>query len=141
LRSGCFYDPIKNQQIKAKYLNSRDFRAAMNKKTMIISVSIGCVLLILGCAGNNKKEIQKKLMRMSDRELTHHHEMIEMRLIDIDRSRDQSISQRQDIEKRFYPGDHQNHMGHLHIGDNWNALRKEKTLTEIEMRKRSLSPP
>ena len=108
---------------------------------MIIWVSIGCFLMILGCTGNNKKEIQKKLMRMSDRELTHHYEMIEMRMIDIDRSREQSIEQRQDIDKQFYPVDYQNQLGHLHIGDNWNALRKEKTLTEIEMRKRSLSPP
>ena len=98
----------------------------MNKKKMIIWVSIGCVLLVLGCAGNNKKEIQKKLARMSDRELTHHYEMIEMRMIDIDRSRDQSIEQQQDIDKRFYPGDYQNQLGHLHIGDNWNALRKER---------------
>lgn len=109
-------------------------------KIMIMMICTGYALLILGCAGNNE-EIQKKLMRMSDRELIHHYEMIEMRMIDIDRSREQSIEQRQTIEKRFYPKDYQNQLGHLHIGDNWNALRKEKMLTENEMRKRSLSLP
>lgn len=113
----------------------------MNKKIMIIWVSVGCVLLVLGCAGNNKIEIQKKLTRMSDRELTDHYEMLEMRMIDIDRSKEQSIEQMQEIEKRYYPRDFQNQLGHLHIGDNWNALRKEKELTKIEMRRRSLSTP
>ncbi len=108
---------------------------------MIVLVFTGCLLLVSGCAGSNKKEIQNKLARMSDRQLTHHYEMLEMRMIDIDRATEQSIEQRQEIEKRFYPKDYQNQLGHLHIGDNWNALRKEKELTKIEMRRRSLSLP
>jgi hypothetical protein len=113
----------------------------MNKPITIFWVCIWWGLMVAGCAGNPKKEIQKKLMRLSDRALISQYEMVDMRLIDIDRTREQSMRQQQDIDKRHYPADYQNHLGHLHIGDNWNRLRKEKSLIEIEMRKRSISPP
>ena len=108
---------------------------------MIILVSIGCFLLIIGCAGKNKIEIEKKLMTMSDQELINHYEMIEMRMIDIDSTREQSLKQKQEICNGYYPRNYYNHWGHLHIGDNWNELKKEKKLTLIEMRNRGLSPP
>lgn len=78
---------------------------------------------------------------MSDKELINHYEMLEMRMIDIDRTREQSIEQEQDLYNRYYPEDDYNHLGHLHIGDHWNALKKEKKLTQFEMRKRGMSPP
>lgn len=112
----------------------------MNKNIATILVSMGCILMLFGCAGKNKNEIQKRLMHMSDRELIHHYEMIDMRMIDIDRNREQSIEQWQDINQGFYLEDYHNHWGHLHVGDNWNTLNQEKKLTEIEMRRRSLSP-
>lgn len=113
----------------------------MKKKSMIILIFISCFILIIGCAGKNKNDIQKKLMTMSDKELIDHYEMIEMRMIDIGRTREQSIEQKHDIYNGYYPRDYYNHWGHLHIGDNWNELKKEKELTRIEMRNRNISAP
>jgi hypothetical protein len=113
----------------------------MKKIPMIILVSISCFILIIGCAGKNKIEIQKKLRTMSDRELINHYEMIEMRMMDIDSTREQSLKQKQEIYNGYYPKDYSNHWGNLHIGDNWNALKKEEKLTLIEMRNRGISPP
>ena len=108
---------------------------------MIGLVFISCFILIVGCAGKNKIEMQKKLMNMSDRELINHYEMIEMRMMDIDSTREQSLKQKQEIYNGCNPKDYFNHWGHLHIGDNWNALKKEKKLTLIEMRNRGIVPP
>ena len=113
----------------------------MKKILMIILVSIGCFILILGCAGKNTIEKQKKLMTMSDRELINYYKMIEMRMIDIERAKEQSIVQEQYIYNRYYSEKYYNHLGHLHIGDNWYELKKEKNLTLIEMRNRGISPP
>ena len=108
---------------------------------VIILVSIGCIALITGCAGKTRIEIQEKLMRMSDRELVDHYEMIEMRMIDIDRMRQQSIERWKSIESSSHPQKYYNHLEHLHIGDHWNELKKEKTLTLMEMKNRGISPP
>jgi len=105
----------------------------MKNISTIILVFISCFILIVGCAGKNKIEIQKKLMTMSDRELINHYKMLEMRMIDIDRTKKQSIEQGQDI--RGYPKNHYNHLGHLHVGDIWNEQKREKNLT------RGISPP
>jgi hypothetical protein len=112
----------------------------MKKNLMIILVFIGCFMLIIGCAGKNKIEIQKKLMTMSDRELINHYEMIEMRMMSIDRARERSLKQKQEIYNGTYPRDYSNHWGHLHIGDSWNELKKEKKLTIIEMKNRGITP-
>jgi hypothetical protein len=108
---------------------------------MIILLSISCCILFIGCAGKSKLEIQRKLMTMSDTELVNHYMMLEKCMIDIDRNREQSIEQAHDIYGGYYPGDVYNHLGHLHIGDHWNARKKEKKLAHGEMRKRGLSPP
>jgi len=78
---------------------------------------------------------------MSDRELIHHYEMIEMRMIDIDRTKQQSIEQRHDIYRGSNRQKDYNHLEHLHIGDHWNELKKERKLTLIEMKNRDISPP
>jgi hypothetical protein len=113
----------------------------MKKNQIIILVSIGCLVLASGCAGKNKIHTQKKLQTMSDMELINHYEMLEMRILDIDRAREQSVEQEQDMQNSHYPQRYHNHLGHLHIGDNWNKLKKEKELTLIEMRKRDISLP
>lgn len=79
-------------------------------------------------------------MTMSDAELINHYKMLEMRMIDIDRNREQSLEQERDLYGRQYTGDGYNHLGHLHIADDWNALKKEKKLTQWEMIKRGLTP-
>ena len=78
---------------------------------------------------------------MSDAELVNHYKMLEMRMSYIDRNREQSIEQERDIYGGYYPGDAYNYLGHLHIGDHWNALKKEKKMTHLEMGKRGLPPP
>jgi hypothetical protein len=78
---------------------------------------------------------------MSDRELINYYKMIEIRLIDIDRTKEQSIKQEQAIYNRYDSERGYNHLGHLHIGDNWYELKKEKNLIRIEMRNRGISPP
>lgn len=113
----------------------------MKKNPIIVLVSIGCLVLASGCAGKNKIQIQTKLLTMSDRELINHYEMLEMGMVDIDRARGQSIEQEQYMNNSHYPARYHNHLGHMHIGDNWNKLKKEKELTLIEMRKRGISPP
>ncbi len=113
----------------------------MKNIPMIILVFISCFILIVGCAGKNKIEIQKKLMTMSDRELINHYKMIEMRMIDIDRTEEQALEQGQDIYNGYYPEKYYNHLGHLHVGDVWNEQKREKNLTLIEMRNRGISPP
>ena len=107
----------------------------------VILIFISCCLLFLGCAGKSNLEIQKKLLTMSDTELVNHYKMLEMRMNDIDRKREHSIDQEHDMYRDYYPKDPYNYLGHLHISDQWNVLRKEKQLTQIEMRKRGLSPP
>lgn len=116
-------------------------RGGMKKISMIILFSIGCLTIIIGCAGRSKIEIQKKLTAMSDKELINHYEMIEMQLMSIDRARERSLKQKQEIYNGTYPRDYSNHWGHLHIGGNWNALYKEKKLVLIEMRNRGMVPP
>jgi len=100
----------------------------------------GCTLLI-ACAGKSTIEIQQLLITMTDMELTSHYKMLDMRIIDIERDRDQAIEKERDVYGGHYPGDAHNHLGHLHISDHWGALQKEKKLTQREMRKRGLSPP
>jgi hypothetical protein len=112
----------------------------MKKISIIILFSIGCLTVIIGCAGRSKIEIQKKLIDMSDKELINHYEMIEMQLISIDRARERSLKQKQEIYNGTYPRDYSNHWGHLHIGDSWNELKKEKKLTIIEMKNRGITP-
>ena len=113
----------------------------MKKILMIILVSIGCFIFIMGCASKNKIEKQKKLMTMSDKELINYYKMIEMRMIDIDRTKEQSIEQEQYIYNRYNSEKYNNHWGHLHIGDNWYELKKEKNLILIEMRNRGILSP
>jgi hypothetical protein len=113
----------------------------MKIKPIIILFPIGCLVLVAGCAGKYKTQIQKKLMMMTDRELINHYEMLEMRMVDIDRARDQSEEKKQEMYNRHYPPEYQNQLGHLHIGDNWSKIKKEKELTRIEMRKLGISPP
>ena len=74
---------------------------------------------------------------MSDRELVNHYKMLEIQLIDIDREKEESLNR----EREYYPEIYYNHLGHLHIGDNWYKLKKEKNLTLIEMRNRGISYP
>jgi len=106
---------------------------------MIIFLSISCCMLFIGCAGKSKIEIQKKLITMSDTELINHYEMLDMRLNYIDRNREQSIDQEHDIYGSYYPGDTYHYLGHLHIADHWNALKREKKMTHWEMKRRGLS--
>ncbi len=113
----------------------------MKTKSIIILVSIGCIVLAAGCAGNNKVHVNKKIQAMSDRELSNHYKMLEMQLDDIDRARELSMEQKYDTHNNPYPDKQKNQLGHLHIADNWGGLKKEKELTLIEMRKRGISPP
>jgi hypothetical protein len=114
----------------------------MKTKSVIILVSICYLVVAAGCAGKKKIQIQKKLLTMSDSELVNHYEMLEMRIDDIDRTREQSIDRERDLwNNSRSPERYQNHLGHLHIGDNWNELKKEKEMTLIEMRKRGISLP
>ena len=101
---------------------------------------IVCLALAAGCAGKDKHQTRKKLMNMSDRQLIDHCEMLEMRMVDIDRTREQSQQGDQELRNRHYPPDYQNQLKHLHIGDDWNRIRKEKELTRIEMRTRGIAP-
>ena len=112
----------------------------MKNNSIMILVSIGCLIFAAGCSGINKIQIQEKLLKMSDRELINHYEMLEMRIADIDREREQYLKQERDMYKSQYPEIGYNHLGHLHIGDNWTKVRKEKELTLNEMRRRGLSP-
>lgn len=112
----------------------------MKKNLIIILVAISCLVLAAGCANKNKVRIQKKLQAMSDRELINHYEMLEKGMVDIDRSRELFLKQEQYINDSYHPERHENSLGHLHIGDNWNKLKKEKELTLIEMRKRGIPP-
>lgn len=77
---------------------------------------------------------------MSDRELISHYEMLNMRMVDIDRAAEQAVKYEQDMSSSHYPLYYQNHLGHLHIGDSWSKLQKERKLTRIELRKRGISP-
>ncbi|MDY6951319.1 MAG: hypothetical protein SWE60_07405 [Thermodesulfobacteriota bacterium] len=112
----------------------------MRGKPLIVLVSVGCFVLFMGCAGKNTVEVEKKLMTMSDSELILHYDMIEMRMVDIDRAKQEAIEQRRDMDGSYSQKQY-NHLEHLHIGDYWNKLKKEKELTLIEMRKRGISPP
>ena len=103
---------------------------------LIIAFFIACCILFTGCAGKNQIQIREKLVAMSDAELINHYKMLEMRMNDIDRNRDRSLEQAHDLYGRHYPGDGYNHLGHLHIADDWNALKKEKKLTHREMERR-----
>ena len=113
----------------------------MKNNPIIILVFICSLVLAAGCAGKNNIRTQKKLQAMSDRELINHYEMLEMRIVDIDRARERSVEQDQDMNNGHYSQRYQNNLAHLHIGDSWNKLKKEKELTLIEMRKRGISPP
>ena len=109
----------------------------MNRNPIIILVSICCLALAAGCAGKNKIQTKEKLQAMSDRELVNHYEMLEARMIDIDREGEQSVEQQRRLDDNKY----QHNIANLHVGDTWYNLNKEKELTLIEMRKRGMSPP
>ncbi len=113
----------------------------MKIKSIIILISIGCLVFAGGCAGKNKVQTQKKLQAMSDKELANHYKMLELQMDDIDRTREQSLEQKQDMPSSHYPDKYPNQLEHLHIADNWGGLKKEKELTLFEMRKRGISPP
>ncbi len=59
--------------------------------------SIICLALAAGCAGKPKHQIQKKFAAMSDRGLLNHYEMLEMRMVDIDRAREQSQNENREL--------------------------------------------
>ena len=113
----------------------------MKKNLPAIFALFICLVAVAGCAGNNKIAIRKKLAAMSDRDLVEHYKTVEMRLEDLDRAKSQSMEENERITKRDGGPDYLSQMHHLHIGDTWYELRKEKDLTLGEMRKRGLSPP
>ena len=115
----------------------------MKKIVIIIWVLFGCLALVSGCAGTNKIEMQKKLAAMSDQELINHYKMIEMRMTDLDRTKQQSVEKdRNAYGGSYYQKEYKyNQLGHLHIGDNWARLKNEKSLIRNEMRNRGISPP
>jgi hypothetical protein len=113
----------------------------MKKATVFILVIIGCLMFAAGCANRHRLQTREKLMAMSDRELVAHYEMLEMRLVDIDRARERSVEQEKDMLDLQYPREHLYELDHLHIGDEWYEVKEEKELTANEMRKRGLSPP
>jgi hypothetical protein len=112
----------------------------MKKNLLIITIFISCFMLIAGCAGSNKIAARKRLMAMSDKELIEHYRMVEMRLVDLDRAKEQSIEDNRHISNNYDDAKYLNQLHHLHIGDTWYELRKEKDLTLVEMRNRGLSP-
>lgn len=79
-------------------------------------------------------------MAMSDKELVSYYEMLEIRMYDIDRVREESLEQNRDMNTSRHPETVFNHLEHLHIGDSWSALKKEQRLVLIETRKRGISP-
>ena len=113
----------------------------MKTKSLIILISVGCLLLSGACAGKNHIKLQEKLESMSDGELINHYNMLGLQMDDLDRSREQSLQRRQNIPGNHYPEKDLNQLGHLHVADNWGKLKKEKELTLIEMEKRGLMPP
>ena len=113
----------------------------MKTKLVIHMAVIVCLLCTTGCSGKHKLRVQKKLASMPDRELVNHYEMLEMRMEGIDRARAQTGNENRKLRNSHYPPDYQNRLKHLHIGDDWNRLKKEKQLTLIEMRKRGIIPP
>ena len=112
------------------------------KKNLPVSFAVLiCLMIVAGCTGHNKIAAQKKLAAMSDRDLVEHYKTVEMRLEDLDRAKAQSMEENERISKRDGGPDYLSQMHHLHIGDTWYGLRKEKDLTLRELRKRGLSPP
>jgi hypothetical protein len=109
----------------------------MKNNPIIILFSIVCLVLAPGCAGKNRIQTKEKLCCMSDKDLVNHYEMLEARMVDINRVQEQSVRDQRRLEDNKY----QYNMGHLHVGDTWYKLKKEKELTLIEMRKRGISPP
>ena len=109
----------------------------MKNNAIIILFPIVFIVLAAGCGGKNRIQTKEKLSGMSDRELVDHYEMLEARMIDINREQERSVEQQQRLEDNR----HQYNTGHLHVGDTWYNLNKEKELTLIEMRKRGISPP
>lgn len=113
----------------------------MKKNLVILLIAMGCAMIIAGCAGSSKVAIQKKLMAMSDRELIEHYQMIEMRMVDLDRAQEQSIQKNEEMANPNYDARYYNSLQNLHIGDTWSELRKEKDLAIRELSRRGLSPP
>ena len=113
----------------------------MKTKSVIVLVSIVCLVFFAGCAGKDNSKIQKKLMTMSDIQLIDHYEMLEMRMNDIDRTTENSVAQDRDINTAQFPEGRRDHLGHLHIGDTWYELNKEKEMTLNEMDRRGISYP
>ena len=113
----------------------------MKKNLIIFLAFIGCFLLITGCSAKHKIDTQKKLRAMSDAEIINHYEMIEVRMSDIDRKREEALGQELYRNYKHDPERHYNHLGHLHIGDTWYGLKKEKELTKMEMENRGIAYP
>jgi len=113
----------------------------MKKYIAVILTIISCFMLIAGCAGSHKIAARKRLSAMSDKELIEHYKMVEMRLVDLDRAKEQSIEDNRHISNNHNDAKFLNQLHHLHIGDTWYELRKEKDLTLSEMRIRGIPPP
>ena len=113
----------------------------MRKSLTRLMLCAAGLLLAAGCAGTHKNQVRTKLQSLSDRELLTHYEMLEMKMVHIDRARDESEAGKEALYNRHYPNRDQNRLRHLHIGDEWSRLREERQLTLIEIRKRGLSPP
>jgi hypothetical protein len=98
----------------------------------------GGTLIVSGCASNTETKIITKIQHMSDAELIDHSKMIEMRMVDIDRDRESNIEREAFLHGNDTRKEDYNHLGHMHIGDNWNRLKREQELTRLEMEKRGL---
>lgn len=116
----------------------------MKERPIILLISIGCLVLLMlsaGCAGDSRIKTQNKLLAMSDSELIKHYEMIELRMVDIDRGIENDLEQDQQLYDYDDSETGYSRLRHLHIGDTWGQLRKERALTRIEMKNRGISPP
>jgi hypothetical protein len=133
---------IINHKDKAMIAKRSFIHKCMEINAVLRLAYIGLLVLAMGCASTDiSRRLQAKLECMSDGELIDHYKMLEMQMDDIDRAKEQSLQQRQSIPSNHYPDRNFNHLGHLHIADNWNRLKKEKELTLMEIEKRGILPP
>lgn len=110
----------------------------MKKIQFCILLLIICLFFVLGCAGNNIK-IQNKIRKMSDKELISHYQVIEMSIVDTDRTNDRTIEEERRTENDINPQNYNGRYYNLYQGSLY--LREEKKLILQEMNRRGISPP
>ena len=116
-------------------MSKMNWNKYLTSTVMILVFVLTIMIIFSGCRNSKLIKKKKQFERMSDKELLSYYYQINNRLDDIDRNTEQNKV----IDNNNYDPN-RDRITHLHIGDTWGHLQKEKKLVLSELHKRNITP-